>query len=62
MIALTELGLEPALASLIVGGVVAIIGFALIYKGVNDLKGVTGAHPVRRVARAGCAMVKEQTR
>ena len=39
VIALTELGVAPALSALIVGGVVGIIAFALIYKGINDLKG-----------------------
>jgi Putative Actinobacterial Holin-X, holin superfamily III len=63
VIALTELGLEPALASLIVGGVVAIIAFALIYKGINDLKGSSLA-PTRTVEslRQDAHMVKEQAR
>ena len=53
VIALTELGLAPALSSLIVGGVVAIIAFALIYKGINDLKGSNLAPtPDGRVAEA----------
>ena len=38
VLALTELGLAPAWSSLIVGGVVALIAFALIYKGMSDLK------------------------
>jgi Putative Actinobacterial Holin-X, holin superfamily III len=63
VIALTELGLAPALSSLIVGGVVAIIAFALIYKGINDLKGSNLAH--RRTVeslRQDAQMVKEQAR
>ena len=61
VIALTELGLAPALASLIVGGVVAIIAFALIYKGLNDLKAANLA-PTRTVdsLRRDAHMVKEQ--
>ena len=63
VIALTELGLAPALSSLIVGGVVAIIAFALIYKGINDLKGSNLA-PSRTVEslRQDAHMVKEQAR
>ena len=63
VIALTELGLAPALSSLIVGGVVAIIAFALIYKGINDLKGSNLA-PRRTVEslRQDAHMVKEQAR
>jgi uncharacterized membrane-anchored protein len=63
VIALTELGLAPGLASLIVGGVVAIIAFALIYKGINDLKGSNLA-PTRTVEslRQDAHMVKEQAR
>jgi Putative Actinobacterial Holin-X, holin superfamily III len=60
VIALTELGLAPALSSLIVGGVVAIIAFALIYKGMNDLKASSLA-PTRTVEslRRDADMVKE---
>jgi drug/metabolite transporter (DMT)-like permease len=61
VIALAELGLAPALAALIVGGVVAIIAFALIYKGMNDLKASSLA-PTRTVdsLRRDANMVKEQ--
>ena len=61
VIALTELGVAPALSSLIVGGVVAIIAFALIYKGIHDLKGSNLA-PRRTVdsLRQDAHMVKEQ--
>ena len=61
VIALAELGLAPALSSLIVGGVVAIIAFALIYKGLNDLKAANLA-PTRTVdsLRRDAHMVKEQ--
>jgi drug/metabolite transporter (DMT)-like permease len=60
VIALTELGLAPALSALIVGGVVAIIAFALIYKGMNDLK-ASNLAPTRTVEalRRDAHMVKE---
>jgi drug/metabolite transporter (DMT)-like permease len=60
VIALTELGLAPALSALIVGGVVAIIAFALIYKGMNDLK-ASNLAPTRTVEalRRDADMVKE---
>jgi drug/metabolite transporter (DMT)-like permease len=63
VIALTELGLAPALSSLIVGGVVAIIAIVLIYKGMNDLKASKLA-PARTVEalRRDAQMVKEHTR
>jgi hypothetical protein len=62
-IALTELGLAPALSALIVGGVVAIVAFGLIYKGMNDLKAKSLA-PTRTVEslRQDAHMVKEQAR
>jgi drug/metabolite transporter (DMT)-like permease len=61
VLALTELGLAPAWASLIVGGVVAIIAFALIYKGMNDLK-ASNLAPTRTVEalKRDVHMVKEQ--
>lgn len=61
VIALSELGLAPALSALIVGGAVAIIAFALIYKGMNDLKASSLA-PTRTVEalRQDARMVKEQ--
>jgi drug/metabolite transporter (DMT)-like permease len=61
VIALAELGLAPALSALIVGGVVAIIAFALIYKGMNDLK-ASNLAPTRTVEalRRDAQMVKEQ--
>lgn len=57
---LTEAGLQRWLAALIVGGVVAIIAFALIYKGMNDLKASSLA-PTRTVEalRRDAHMVKE---
>jgi Putative Actinobacterial Holin-X, holin superfamily III len=63
VIALAELGLAPALSALIVGGVVAIIAFGLIYKGTNDLKASSLA-PRRTVGalRRDTEMVKEQAR
>jgi drug/metabolite transporter (DMT)-like permease len=61
VIALADLGLAPALSALIVGGVVAIIAFALIYKGMNDLKASSLA-PTRTVEalRRDAHLVKEQ--
>jgi drug/metabolite transporter (DMT)-like permease len=61
VIALSELGLAPALSALIVGGVVAIIAFALIYKGMNDLK-ASNLAPTRTVEalKRDADMVKEQ--
>jgi hypothetical protein len=61
VIALTELGLAPALAALIVGGGVAIIAFVLIYKGINDLK-ASNLAPSRTVEslRRDAQMIKEQ--
>jgi drug/metabolite transporter (DMT)-like permease len=63
VIALSELGVAPALSALIVGGVVAIIAFALIYKGMNDLK-ASNLAPTRTVEalRRDAHMVKEQAR
>lgn len=63
VIALSELGLAPALSALIVGGIVAIIAFALIYKGMNDLK-ASNLAPTRTVEslRRDAHMVKEQAR
>ena len=36
--AIAEAGVPPALASLIVGAVVALIAYALVHKGLRDLK------------------------
>ena len=49
------------MASLIVGGVVAIIAFALIYKGLNNLK-ASNLAPTRTVEalKQDADMVKEQ--
>jgi Putative Actinobacterial Holin-X, holin superfamily III len=60
VIALTELGLSPALSALIVSGVVAIIACALIYKGLNDLK-ASNLAPIRTVEalRRDAHLVKE---
>lgn len=38
VIAIAELGVSPALATLIVGAAVAGMAYALIHKGTNDLK------------------------
>ena len=58
---LTEAGLERWLAALIVGGVVAGIGFLLVRKGQNDLS-ATRLAPERTAAsiRKDVNMVKEQ--
>jgi hypothetical protein len=60
VIALTEIGLAPALSALMVGGVVAIIAFALIYKGIKDLK-ASNLAPTRTVEalRRDAHLVKE---
>jgi Putative Actinobacterial Holin-X, holin superfamily III len=61
VIGLTELGLAPALAALIVGGGVAIIAFVLIYKGINDFK-ASNLAPSRTVEslRRDAQMIKER--
>ena len=58
---LTEAGLERWLAALIVGGVIAVIGFLLVRKGQNDLT-ATRLAPERTVAnvRKDFNLVKEQ--
>jgi len=58
---LTEAGLERWLAALIVGGVVAAIGFLLVRKGQNDLS-ATRLTPDRTAAsvRKDINLVKEQ--
>lgn len=58
---LTEAGLERWLAALIVGGVVAIIGFILVRKGQNDLSAARLA-PERTAenVRKDINLVKEQ--
>ena len=58
---LTDAGLERWLAALIVGGVVAAIGFLLVRKGQNDLS-ATRLVPERTMAsvRKDMHLVKEQ--
>jgi xanthine/uracil permease len=58
---LTEAGIERWLAALIVGGVVAVIGFLLVRKGQNDLS-ATRLAPERTMAnvRKDMNLVKEQ--
>jgi hypothetical protein len=58
---LTEAGIERWLAALIVGGVVAAIGFLLVRKGQNDLS-ATRLTPDRTAAsvRKDINLVKEQ--
>ena len=38
MVAIAEAGVPPALAALIVGAIVAIVAYALVHKGLRDLK------------------------
>ena len=59
---LAELGLAPGLAALIVGAVVAIIAFALLYKGMNNLK-ASSLTPTRTVEalRQDADVIKEHT-
>jgi len=61
VIAIAEMGVPPALASLIVGLVVAVIAYVLIYKGTNDLK-ATNLAPARTMdsLRRDAQVVKEQ--
>jgi len=61
VIAIAELGVPPALASLIVGLVVAVIAYVLIHKGTNDLK-ATNLAPGRTLdsLRRDAQVVKEQ--
>jgi len=54
---LAELGLDPGWSALIVGVIFAVIGYALLHKGLNDLKlssltPTRTAENVRRDARA----------
>jgi Putative Actinobacterial Holin-X, holin superfamily III len=61
VIAIAELGVPPALASLIVGLVVAVIAYVLIHKGTNDLK-ATNLAPDRTIdsLRRDAHVIKEQ--
>jgi Co/Zn/Cd efflux system component len=61
VIAIAEMGVPPALASLIVGLVVAVIAYVLIHKGTNDLK-ATNLAPARTMdsLRRDAQVVKEQ--
>jgi len=61
VIAIAEMGVPPALASLIVGLVVAVIAYFLIHKGTNDLK-ATNLAPARTMdsLRRDAEVVKEQ--
>ena len=61
VIAIAEMGVPPALASLIVGLVVAVIAYFLIHKGTNDLK-ATNLAPARTMdsLRRDAQVVKEQ--
>ena len=61
VIAIAELGVPPALASLLVGLVVAAIAYGLIHKGTNDLK-ATNLAPDRTIdsLRRDAHVIKEQ--
>jgi hypothetical protein len=61
VIAIAEMGVPPALASLIVGLVVAVIAYVLIHKGTNDLK-ATNLAPSRTIDSLSrdAQVVKEQ--
>ena len=61
VIAIAEMGVPPALSSLIVGLIVAVIAYALIHKGTKDLKASSLA-PNRTMdsLRRDAHVVKEQ--
>jgi Kef-type K+ transport system membrane component KefB len=61
VIALSELGIPPGWASLIVGVIVAAIAYFMIHKGTNDLKASSLA-PSRTIdsLRSDAHMAKEQ--
>jgi hypothetical protein len=61
VIAIAEMGVPPALASLIVGLAVAVIAYVLIHKGTNDLK-ATSLAPDRTIdsLRRDAQVIKEQ--
>jgi hypothetical protein len=63
VIGITEAGVPPGWASLIVGVVVAIIAYVLIHKGTNDLKASSLA-PNRTMEslKRDAQVVKEQAR
>ncbi len=62
VIAITEMGVPPGWASLIVGVVVAAIAYFMIHKGTNDLKASSLA-PTRTMdsLRSDAQLAKEQT-
>ncbi len=57
---LTNLGLDPAIAAIIVGGVLAVVAAVLLLKGINDLK-LSSLAPTRtaRNLRRDAAAIKE---
>lgn len=61
VIAISEMGVPPALAALIVGLVVAAIAYFMIHKGTNDLK-ASSLTPDRTMdsLRRDAQLVKEQ--
>lgn len=61
VVAIAEAGVPPAVAALVVGVVVAIIAYALVYKGLRDLKANSLA-PNRTVdsLKRDADVVKEQ--
>jgi hypothetical protein len=63
VIGITEAGVPPGWASLIVGVVVAVIAYVLIHKGTNDLK-ASNLAPDRTMSslKRDAQVVKEQAR
>ena len=63
VIGITEAGVPPGWAALIVGVVVAVIAYVLIHKGTSDLK-ASNLAPDRTVSslKRDAQVVKEQTR
>jgi hypothetical protein len=61
VIAISELGVPPALSSLIVGVVVAAIAYGLIHKGTSDLKaGSLAPHRTIDSLKRDAQVAKEQ--
>ncbi|WP_298429881.1 phage holin family protein [uncultured Jannaschia sp.] len=58
--AITELGLDAGWSALIVGGLLAVVAFAMVAKGINDLK-LSSLAPTRTVknVRRDAEAVKE---
>ena len=61
VIGLTNAGLNPGWASLIVGVVVALVGIVLLKKGASDMSNLTPERTANQVAK-DANLVKEQVR